>query len=151
MRVADLMTKGVHTVSPDTATVDAWNFMQQKGIHHLVVMADSKVTGVLSDRDAGGRCGAVVREHSCVKDLMTSPVVTVDPHTTIRKTANLMRGRTIGCVPVVERERLVGILTVSDLLAVLGRGFGRGFQAPRRTLHHRGAHRKQRPDVAPGE
>lgn len=148
MRVTEVMTKGVHTVSPDTQTADAWEFMRRKGIHHLVVMADSKVTGVLSDRDAGGRNGVSVRATSRVGDLMTSPVVTLDPHATVRKAANLMRGRTIGCVPVVDRERLVGILTVSDLLALLGRGIGRPSQPERHGLHHRVAHRKRQRSVA---
>jgi CBS domain-containing membrane protein len=71
---------------------------------------------------------------------MTAPVLTVDSATTIRRTANLMRGRSIGCVPVVDAGRLVGIVTVSDLLALLGRS-----SVPeRRGLNHRVPHRKQR-------
>lgn len=144
MRVAEVMTKGVLTIPPDAAAVDAWELMRRKGIHHLVVMADSGVTGVLSDRDAGGRNGASVRARSRVSDLMTTSVVTVDADTTIRRIANLMRGRTIGCVAVVDGRRLVGILTVSDLLELLGRGVARPARPTRRGLHHRVPHRKRR-------
>jgi CBS-domain-containing membrane protein len=56
---------------------------------------------------------------------MTSRVVTVGRHETIRVVANMMRGRTIGCMPVVDKDRLVGIVTVSDLLQLLGRGIER--------------------------
>jgi acetoin utilization protein AcuB len=97
--------------------------------------------GVLSARDAGGRNGAAIRAHSSVADLMTHSVVTVSPDETIRKVANLMRGRTIGCVPVVQGQRLQGIVTVSDLLALLGRGVDRPAQPARRVLHYRTPHR----------
>jgi len=142
MRVTDVMTKGVHTVPADMAASDAWELMRRKGIHHLVVTADSRVAGVLSDRDAGGRSGASIRTRSSVADLMTAAVVTVAPDTTVRKIANLMRGRTIGCVPVLDRERLVGIVTVSDLLSILGRGVDRPMQPQRHNLHYRVPHRK---------
>jgi CBS domain-containing protein len=72
------------------------------------------------------------------------PLVTVDPLATVRKTANLMRGRTIRCVPVVEGKRLVGIVTVSDLLELLRRGVARPARPPRHGLHHRVAHRKRK-------
>ena len=58
------------------------------------------------------------------------------------RAANLMRGRTIGCVPVVEGRRLVGIVTASDLLQLLGRGIDRRAPASRPPLHHRVPHRK---------
>jgi acetoin utilization protein AcuB len=144
MRVADVMTKDVETISPDMGAVDAWELMRRKGIHHLVVIADSRVMGVLSDRDVGGRSGGSIRTRSRVSDLMSTSVVTVEPDTTIRKTANLMRGRTIGCVPVVDGTRLVGIVTVSDLLELLGRGVARPSRPSRRGLHHRVPHRKGR-------
>jgi CBS domain-containing protein len=53
---------------------------------------------------------------------MTERVVTVPPTTPIRKAANLMRGRSIGCLVVSNRGRVAGIVTVSDLLTLLGRG-----------------------------
>jgi CBS domain-containing protein len=76
---------------------------------------------------------------------MSTAVATVGPDETIRRVANLMRGRTIGCVPVLDKkERLVGIVTVSDLLELLGRGIDRPLQPARRGLHHRTPHRKMR-------
>ena len=144
MRVADVMASDVQTVSPDSAAADAWSLMRRKGIHHLVVVSGTRVAGVLSDRDAGGRGGDGLRRQSRVSDLMTTPVVTVDSHTTVRRTANLMRGRSIGCVPVVDGRRLVGIVTVSDLLELVGRGAGRDVRPERPALHHRVPHHKRK-------
>jgi hypothetical protein len=92
--------------------------MRRSDIHHLVVMDASQILGILSDRDAGSRRGASVRAGHTVADLMTTHVVTRSPTDTIRSAANLMRGRTIGCLPIVKRPRLVGIVTVSDLLVL---------------------------------
>jgi acetoin utilization protein AcuB len=137
MRVAEVMTQGVQTVRPTMPAVAAWDLMRRKGIHHLVVTAGSDVVGVLSDRDAGGRNGASIRARSSVADLMTTDVVTIEPTAPVRKVANLMRGRTIGCIPVNDGKRLVGIVTVSDLLELLGRGVDRPVKVGRRTTHHR--------------
>jgi acetoin utilization protein AcuB len=144
MRAAEIMTKDVHTVPPEMAASDAWELMRRQRIHHLVVRGGTRVVGVLSDRDAGGRGGASLRARSVVADLMTAPVVTTDPDATVRQIANLMRGRTIGCLPVTTRGRVVGIVTVSDLLALLGRGVDRPAASRRRTLKFHTPHRKHR-------
>jgi hypothetical protein len=73
VRVEDVMTKGVKTIAPTIAAEDAWNVMRLNRIHHLVVTKANRVVGVLSDRDAGGRRGAAVRENRTVADLMTVP------------------------------------------------------------------------------
>jgi CBS domain-containing protein len=144
MRAAEIMTTEVQTVVPGMTATDAWGLMRRHRIHHLVVRAGSGVVGVLSDRDVGGRNGAAVRAQSNVADLMTSSVVTIEPKATVREIANLMRGRTIGCLPVVDRGRVVGIVTVSDLLGLLGRGIDRPAAASRRTLKFHTPHRKHR-------
>lgn len=149
MRVQDVMTKGVKTIAPTTAAEDAWNLMRLNRIHHVVVTKGNRVVGVLSDRDAGGRRGAAIRENSTVADLMTVPAVTVEPATTVRQAANLMRGRSIGCLVVVASNRAIGIVTVSDLLELVGRGLDRGAATAKRpTLSHRVPHRKSRGVVA---
>ena len=142
MRVGEVMSTNVETIKPGVAAVEAWELMRRKGIHHLVVMEDSTVAGILSERDTGGRNGANVRAHARVSDLMTAQVLSVTSDTTIRRAANLMRGRTIGCVPVIEGKRLVGILTVSDLLEILGGGADRPARPKRHELHYRVPHRK---------
>ena len=143
MRLDEVMTKGARTVSPAVPAEDAWELMRRGGVRHLVVTDGSNVVGVVSDRDASGRAGAAVRAGRTVADLMTRHAVTMSPTHTVRQAANLMRGRTIGCVPIVDRGRLVGVVTVSDLLEVLGRGIDRPAQPARPSATHRAPHRKQ--------
>lgn len=145
MRVQDVMTEGVRTIAPTATAEDAWNVMRLHRIHHLVVTRANNVVGILSDRDAGGRHGTAVRKNKAIGDLMTAPAVTIEPTTTVREAANVMRGRSIGCLVVVERGRIVGIVTVSDLLELVGRGLDRGATASTRwTVNHRVPHRKSR-------
>jgi acetoin utilization protein AcuB len=144
MRVQDLMTKDVQSVSPGTPADEAWNLMRTNRIHHLVVTEGRRVVGVLSDRDAGGLRGLAVRRNRTVAELMSGHVVTIPPTTPIRKAANLMRGRTIGCLVVTSGTRIVGIVTVSDLLQLLGQGADRAAVTTARwTLKHRAPHRKR--------
>ena len=145
MRAQDVMTTDVKTVSGTTTADAAWRLMHDHGIHHLVVKDAGEIAGVLSDRDAGGRRGAALRAGHAVSDLMTEDVVTVAPDTPVRKIANLMRGRTIGCVVVADGEhRAVGIVTTSDLLDLLGRGVIRPTPTSKRTpLNYRAPHRKR--------
>lgn len=116
------MSVKVETVKPTEEAESAWQQMKRKSIHHLVVLDGNEVAGVVSDRDLGGRRAEEYRRGRTVFDLMSTPVVAAAPDMTLREAANLMRGRSFGCLPVVKRRRLVGIITVSDLLEQLGRG-----------------------------
>jgi CBS domain-containing protein len=139
MRLADIMNTSVETVSATTPAEDAWQRMRLRRIHHLVVIDGRDVVGLLSDRDAGGVSGQAIRQNRRVEDLMARHAVTAKPTATIREAANLMRGRSIGSLPVVDKGRLVGIVTASDLLVLLGRGSERPVTHNKRwTLKSRG-------------
>ena len=143
MRARDIMTKDVLAVPSGTSADAAWQMMRGEGIHHLLVGAASKPLGVLSERDLGGRAGASLRKSHSVDDLMARDVVTVSPNETVRKIANTMRGRSIGCVLVTDGRRTTGIITVSDLLELVGRGSEHPVQrVARPALRHRAPHRK---------
>lgn len=144
MRVRDIMTTGVLTVPPRRSCEDAWTVMRQKQIHHVIVTSGGQVVGVLSERDCGGRNGAAIRRERTAGDLMTAPAIVVSPDVTVQRAANMMRGRSIGSLVVVSGGRVVGIVTVSDLLEMVGRGSGtRRASDARPALHHRVPHRKQ--------
>jgi len=114
--------------------------MKMKRIHHLVAMRGSEVVGVVSSRDLDS-LGPSSRGAS-VEDVM-SPAITASPEMTLRKAANLLRGRTIGCLPVLETGRLVGILTITDVLNQVGRGSERPVTKGKRwILKGRGPRRK---------
>lgn len=143
MRVFEIMSDAVRTVPPSLPATEAWQVMKTEGVHHLVVTTGRRIVGVLSSEDAGGRTGASLRAGKVVGDLMSSPVVTVKSKDTVRRAANLMRGRTIGCLPVTDGARLVGVITTSDLLEVVGHGGDTRPEAERHGLSHRVPHRKQ--------
>ncbi|MCE9636599.1 MAG: CBS domain-containing protein [Planctomycetes bacterium] len=139
MRISEVMTKNVATVTPSISADDAWREMRDRRIHHLVVMKGGAVLGVVSERDLGGRAGAAVRRGATVESLMSRGAVTAAPDDTVRQAANQMRGRSLGCLPVVSGKRLVGILTVSDVLELVGRGVQRPIErGTRRSLSRRG-------------
>ena len=137
MRVAEVMTPHVQTVPPGMRAPEAWELMRRRKIHHLVVTERSKVLGVVSDRDGDGPGGAVLRADSSVAEIMSDGVVGVESHESVRKAARLMRTRSIGCLPVFDGKRLVGIVTVSDVLDLVGRRVTRGATGHRRRPHRR--------------
>ncbi|HTO89102.1 MAG TPA: CBS domain-containing protein [Thermoanaerobaculia bacterium] len=141
IRLSDVMKKSVESVSPRASAEAAWNQMRARRIRHLVVLDGGHVVGVLSDRDVAGP--GSLRQVESVGDVMTSPVVVGYPEMTLRQAANQLRGRSIGCLPVMEDEKLVGILTTTDLLELLGRGVQHPMSKGKRaTLAKRGPRRK---------
>lgn len=121
MRLQDIMSAGVVTIAPDELVRTARAWMRQYRIRHLVVVEGARTVGIVSERDIG-RGSAASLDDRAVRDVMASGVVSASPETTLRQAANLMRGRTIGCLLVVENDGVVGLVTTTDLLDQLGRG-----------------------------
>lgn len=146
MRVNDIMSAPVFTIGADESATAAWEAMRFHRTRHLMVTgAEGRVVGVISASDLGGKHGDAVRADRRVSDLMTEKLVIVHPETTIREAANLMRGRAVNCLPVFNgRDRLRGIVTVVDLLELIGRGDQRPMEAvPRPVLKDRGVKPRQ--------
>jgi acetoin utilization protein AcuB len=134
------MTQAVETVSAADSAENARRRMRANGIHHLVATRGSRMVGVVSSRDL--EAIGSFRQVQTVEDVMAAPAVTATPKMTLRQAANLLRGRTIGCLPVVDGGKLVGILTTTDLLEMIGRGVDRPAAGQRRVLKGRGPRRK---------
>jgi acetoin utilization protein AcuB len=144
MRIYEIMTSSVETVSAGESAERAWESMRSRRIHHLVVLQGREVAGIVSDRDLGGTRGSALRRGKTVQEFMTPEVVSVGSTATLKQAANLMRGRSLGCLPVIDGGRLKGIITVSDLLELIGRGAERPVAKARRwTLKHRGQRPKR--------
>ena len=133
MRVYEVMSKNVETVKPAVHASEAKTRMRQRKIHHLVVTRGTELAGIVSERDLGGPKLPKGLGPCTVEDVMTSPVITVTTRTLVRRAATLMKGRSIGSLVVTSANgKVAGIVTVSDLLALLGRRFERDSLKKRR-------------------
>ena len=139
MRVYEVMSKDVETVSPAVQASEAKTRMRQRKIHHLVVTRGSQLAGIVSERDLGGRKLPHSLGTWTVQDVMTTPVITVTTRTLVRRAATLMKGRSVGSLVVTSANgKVAGIVTVSDLLTLLGRRFDRDSIKKRRRTNDDG-------------
>jgi CBS domain-containing protein len=130
MRLQDIMSRKVDAVRPSETLVRAERRMRRRGIHHLVVVNRHTVVGVISDAVLQTRLSEGV---ATVEDAMFRHVPVASPDMTVTEAARMMRGRPDGALPVIAGRRLVGIVTISDLLDVLGRRFAAVQTKTRRT------------------
>jgi CBS domain-containing protein len=138
------MSEQVAAIEPHASAAEARQLMKSKGIHHLAVMHDGVLEGVLSARDFPEETPRGRKGVPPVSELMHAAVVTIGRNALITKAANVMAGRSIGSLLVTDRGRVVGIITVSDLLTLVGQGAGRQpKRVARATLKNKVPHRKQ--------
>jgi CBS domain-containing protein len=136
LRVRDVMTTDVTTLRRNEKLTLAEDIMQLGRIRHLPVTADdneSELVGIVSQRDLfrGALAHALgYGEHGrrkildtlLIKDVMATDVVTTSPDALLVEAARALVERKIGCLPVVEKSQLVGILTEGDFVALFARG-----------------------------
>jgi acetoin utilization protein AcuB len=141
MRLREIMRTRVQTISPRETAGVALERMRRGRIRHLVVQDGERIVGVVSDRDIAAL--GSLRQVETVEDVMSGPALTCSPDMTLRQAANLLRGRTIGCLPLVEEGKTVGIVTTTDLLELIGAGIERPVPKTRRwIMKDRGPKRK---------
>lgn len=117
MRIQDVMSREVVSVAPTITITQAREQLRAAEINHLVVVETRQVVGVVAEKDLSR--GA---DEQPIAEVMSRNVATIAPGATLRHAAGVMRGRDIGCLPVVDRRRLVGIVTTADLLTALAKG-----------------------------
>jgi CBS domain-containing protein len=122
MRLQDIMNRNVETISPADTVVLANELMWRKQIHHLIVVEGQTVVGVLSDNDLGGPGAGEIPDDQRVRDVMTADVVMGAPEMTVDRAINIFRERNLNCLPVMEKNRLVGIVTSTDMENLAKRG-----------------------------
>ena len=122
-----VMSTELKTLPPSASLADARELMQEHRIHHLpIVEADNRIVGLLtltdvlrasdsSLRDDGDRIRA---RDIGVADVMVTDVATVSREASLRQAALFLEKYRIGCLPVVDGDALVGIITDSDFVAV---------------------------------
>src|SRR4028119_1132701 len=126
LQVKDSMAREVTTLSPGDTAGDALTLCRERRIRHLPVLEGGSLVGIVSDRDLrsatpafGDPARAAALAEVRVRDVMAREVVTARPEDPIDTAANTMRENKINCLPVLEGDMLVGIVTSSDVMESL--------------------------------
>lgn len=123
MLIREVMKSDPVSISPETVLADAYKIMIEKNIRHLPVIDNGKLVGVVTDRDLR-LATSRLRENpfdpgEAVSGVMSRNVMTAHPNDPVEQATRTMRELKIGCLPVVEDKKLVGIVTGIDLLDAL--------------------------------
>jgi acetoin utilization protein AcuB len=137
MLVQDVMLTKLFTVTPETTLPEALRLTGQRGVRHLPVLDGNRLVGILSDRDlkrAMASPATSLEAHEltylldrlCVAEIMTRAVITIGPTSPIEDAARLMVLEKIGALPVTDGDRLLGLVTETDVLRLFVRALGAG-------------------------
>ena len=115
-----LDTKGrdILSISPDASVLDAIKVMAEKAVGALVVLQDSALAGVVTERDYARKVILKGRssKSTLVSEIMTPKVITTTGDSTVQECMNLMTDRRIRHLPVVDGETVIGIISIGDLV-----------------------------------
>ena len=146
--IREKIQKNPVTISPDTTLFQAWGYLHVKGVRHLpVVDKDDRLVGIVTDRDireASPSDATSLSVHE-LSDLLASlkvsafmtpkeKLITITPDTLIEEAVQLMHDHKIGCLPVLEADKLYGIFTETDALDHLVDVFGLRQKGTRLTI-----------------
>jgi acetoin utilization protein AcuB len=117
MQVKNQMTRKVVTISPGTSILRAMEIMRDKSIRHLPVVEDGELVGLVTEGDLRQASLLSLVDKVSIEDVMIRKPVTISPEASIEAAARLVYRHKIGGLPVVSGNKLVGILTIVDLLS----------------------------------
>src|SRR4029434_1350194 len=108
----------IYSVAPDTPVLDAIRLMAEKHVGALLVMRDAGLAGIISERDYARKVILLGRASAepPVGQIMTSPVITVNPTHTVNECMQLVTDQRIRPLPVVDNGRVVGVGSIGDLV-----------------------------------
>lgn len=115
-----LQAKGsqIFAIAPDARVFDALKLMAEREVGALVVMEGGKLAGIISERDYARK--VILHGKSShdiqVRDIMTAKVITVHAGQTVEECMALMTGKRIRHLPVTDGERLIGVVSIGDLV-----------------------------------
>lgn len=126
LTVGQFMTTDLFTVHPEDLVDLAASLMDWEKIRHIPVEEEGRLVGLISHRAvlrlvARGHLDRAVTEKVSVREIMRTDPITVKPSTTTLEVLHLMRDKKVGALPVVDDDKLVGIVTEHDLIAVSSR------------------------------
>ena len=110
--------QSIFTISPNATVLEAIKIMAEKGVGALVVAEDEKVIGIFSEREYTRKIALMERSsnNTPVSDIMTSKVISVGLNHTVEECLQLMTDRHLRHLPVLEQEKLVGFISIGDLV-----------------------------------
>ncbi|MCO8044245.1 CBS domain-containing protein [Acinetobacter bohemicus] len=108
----------IYTIHPDATVLEAITLMADKGIGAVVVTQEDKVVGILSERDYTRKIALMQRSSvdTTVNEIMTPKVITVTTGSTVENCLELMTDHHLRHLPVVENEKLIGLISIGDLV-----------------------------------
>lgn len=127
MIIEEIMKSNVETLRPDDSIETAIRLMREKKIKHIPIVDDEmKVLGIISDRDVKDAAPSILNEQSAdftlknpVRQIMQQQVITGHPLDFVEEVAALFYEHRISCLPIMKADKLVGIITETDLLYTL--------------------------------
>ena len=117
MLVGQIMSQKIVTISPDKRVGQALTLMQKHQIRHVPVMAHDRMVGWITSRDLREVLLASMLEEIKVGDVMVQAPISVTPDTEVEEAARLIHEHKIGGMPVMEDDKLVGVITMMDLIS----------------------------------
>lgn len=116
--VLRLKGRQLWSVAPSATVYDAIKTMSDKGVGALLVLTGGMLEGIISERDYARKVILLDRssKQTTVREIMTSPVLTVTPRDTVEEAMRLMTEHRTRHLPVVERDRVVGMISIGDLV-----------------------------------
>lgn len=111
----------IQTISPKATVYEALEKMNEKEIGALVVMENNKVVGIISERDYARKIilQGKTSKKTLVKEAMSSHLFSVTPDTTVEDAMVLMTGKHVRHLPVFEKSKFVGIISIGDVLKLV--------------------------------
>jgi CBS domain-containing protein len=108
----------VHAIAPDASVIDAIRCMAEKHVGALLVMDGQHLAGIVSERDYARKVVLMGRSSSstAVREIMSSPVVTLPPDSTVDEAMRRMTERRIRHLPVVAGAGVLGVVSIGDLV-----------------------------------